>query len=213
MGGFFSFEGIEASGKTTVAKGIAARLRADRREVLSLDEFGAAESRRPIDEALSRSPFISEGFAAGPRSALLYMLYHEVTKAVPALAASAPSGVVMADRYVDSICVYQGLFLPGVDPAHGVLRLARKIEGLLYEARVRLPMTTYLLDIPSDLSAKRRAHRGDPQFTSAQERLVRDIRTSYLALAEASDRFVVIDARESLQHVIETVYQDLSRRI
>src|SRR5688500_3243034 len=107
---FVSFEGIEASGKTTVVRQIANRLQQDRWSVDLLRDFATPGSRTPVESAVRKSIFFSLGFEEGPRAAVLYMLYHEAVKWERA--ADLSRDIMIADRFLDSIVAYQGRFLP-----------------------------------------------------------------------------------------------------
>src|SRR5205823_335150 len=135
--------GIEASGKTTVVNEVASILRQKRFQVKLLSEFGSPEICVPIDKALAQSLFISEAFEYGPRAAFFFMLYHEVVKWEEAIRYPS-TDVLLADRFVDSLAIYQGHFLPGLNSSTQVVKLSKVIEQLLHDVGVPLPETTYL---------------------------------------------------------------------
>src|SRR4051812_8291429 len=108
---YVTLEGIDSSGKTTLAASLSKKLPAlgisvtCRAEFPRSDEFEAAL----LHEALSKSIFISESFRYGPQSAFFYMAFVDsLTWPERTL-----SELIIGDRGPDSLCVYQGYFASG----------------------------------------------------------------------------------------------------
>lgn len=207
---FVSFEGIEGSGKSAVVGSLARLLQADQFKVGLLRDFAAPELHKPVVDAESRSLFFTHGFDYGPRAALFYMLYHEVVKWE--CATTQEWDVLLADRFVDSVVVYQGQFLRescSRDP----VALIGVIERAMRQAAIPMPDVTYLLDVPIELSASRFAMREQRKFTEYELEQLTQIRTVLLALAESEDRMVRVDAGQPLDTVVGIIHEDIRKRL
>ena len=181
---FITFEGTEGCGKSTHIKKLATRLEKEGHTVRTLREPGGTESGEEIRELLKHGP---DNLA--PEAELLLMnasraqLVREIIR--PALAAGE---VVLCDRFFDSTTIYQGAGR-GLDAAH----VQAVIDFAVGETR---PDLTLLLQIPLEISEKRRAKRyGSDRFESADREFFKRIEAGYTALAEAEpDRIQIIDA-------------------
>lgn len=162
MSGFFLvIEGPEGAGKTTLAAGLAARMRAAGIEPVTVREPGGT----PAAEAM-RAAFLDPEHPLGPNTELLYVtaarahLLQNVIR--PALDAGR---VVLSDRYDLSTHAYQAAGR-GLDP-DVVASVNRVATGGLR------PHLTLVLDIPPEVGRTRQAAGGksgdrmeqeDPQF-------------------------------------------------
>jgi dTMP kinase len=190
-GYFISFEGTEGCGKSTHIRKLAERLQNDGHTVCVVREPGGSESGEQIRRLLKHGP---ENLT--PEAELLLMnasraqLVREIIR--PALAAGE---VVLCDRFFDSTTIYQGAGR-GLDAAH----VRAVIDFAVGETR---PDLTLLLQIPLEISEKRRAKRyGSDRFESADREFFQRIEAGYAALAEAEpDRIQVIDANRPLEAV------------
>lgn len=139
---FVTLEGPEGAGKTTLARGLAERLRAQGRHVLLTREPGEGEFGKRVRELLLHGddmPALSELFLF-----LADRANHVATFVRPALARGE---VVLCDRYADSTTVYQG-HARGLD-----LGLVRQLNRLATGALE--PDVTFLLDLPVELGLAR----------------------------------------------------------
>ena len=188
---FITFEGTEGCGKSTHIKKLATCLKEEGHTVRTLREPGGTESGEEIRELLKHGP---DNLA--PQAELLLMnasraqLVREIIR--PALAAGE---VVLCDRFFDSTTVYQGTGR-GLDAVH----VQSVIDFAAGETR---PDLTLLLQIPLEISEKRRANRrGSDRFESANREFFMRIEAGYAALVEAEpDRIQVIDANRPLENV------------
>ena len=190
-GYFISFEGTEGCGKSTHIRKLTDRLEADGHTVRAIREPGGTDSGEQIRSMLKHGP---ENLT--PEAELLLMnasraqLVREIIR--PALAAGE---VVLCDRFFDSTTIYQGAGR-GLDAGH----VRAVIDFAVGETR---PDLTLLLQIPLEISEKRRAKRyGSDRFESADREFFKRIEAGYTALAEAEpDRIQVIDASRPLEIV------------
>ncbi|HLV34568.1 MAG TPA: dTMP kinase [Spirillospora sp.] len=205
---FITFEGLDGSGKTTQARSVAARLREAGYNVLLTREPGGTSIGDQIRDVLHNL----NNTAMHPATELLLynasraQLVAEVLR--PHLAAG---GLVICDRFYDSTLAYQGyghqLDLDSlrviIDFATGGLR----------------PDITFFLDItPEDGLARRRQaslfgeewNRLDDMELAFHQRVYE----GYQALIAAEpQRWVRIDARQSIQQMRAAIWHKLETRL
>jgi dTMP kinase len=191
---FVSFEGPEGGGKTTQIRLIAECLRSHGCDVITTREPGGTR----IGDAVRSILLNPKHVEMKPESEILLFsaaraqLVGEVIR--PHL---ARGGVVLCDRYADSTLAYQG---------YGRKLDLESLRMITAFATGKLtPDLTVCLDLPvlvglqrkrgGDLAEWNRMEREEIEF---HER----VRAGYLALAsEASERWLVVDARQSVEQV------------
>jgi len=184
-GRLITIEGLDGSGKTTLAERLAGALRADGRSVEVLREPGGVELSERI-RALVKDPSLQVDARA---EALLYAAARAqlvAERLAPALAAGT---WVLLDRFVDSSLAYQG--------AGRGLGVEAVREVNLFGTGGLLPDRTLLLRVDRDTRAARQAVRGEaPDRLEREEDAFFDaIARAYDALAAAEpERFRVLDA-------------------
>ena len=192
-GRLITIEGLDGSGKTTLAEALVEELSGGARDVLLLREPGGVELSERI-RALVQDPAL----AVDPRAeALLYAAARAqlvAERVEPALAAGT---WVLLDRFVDSSLAYQGVGRGlGVEAVY---------EINLFGTGGLRPDRTLLLRTDAATRAERQAGRGE-----APDRLEREadaffdaIAGAYDALAAAEpERFRVLDAGASPEAVL-----------
>jgi dTMP kinase len=202
---FITFEGSEGCGKSTQLLRLAERLRGLGREVVVTREPGGTEIGEQLRQLLQ---FSKAGQRMVPETELLLFtasraqLVREVIQ--PALARGA---VVIADRFLDSTTVYQGV--------------ARKIDGAQVAAINGfavgdcLPALTFLLDLDLAEARARMALRARGAGTldrmeSQPVEFYEAVRRGYLELAAVHpERIKVLDASQA----IEAVGAEIWRRV
>ena len=197
---FISFEGIEASGKST-----AQRLLAEHLQGLGYDPL---LTREPGGCALGRSlrPILLDARTRGLSSrAELYLFLADRAQHVaevirPALEAGQ---TVLCDRYADSTLAYQG-YGRGLDPEH-LRRINDMATGGL------MPDLTLLLDLPVHCGLERAGLRNREEGTVLSEgrfdaeslEFHERVRQGYRSLAaEEPERFAIIDAAQPPEDVV-----------
>ncbi len=184
-GRFVVFEGIDACGKSTQARRVAAAR-------------GGRFVFEPGDTALGahlRGWLLDATTPMSPVTEALMMLadrsHHVNTVIEPTLAGGTH---VVADRYSASTLAYQG-YGRGVDLAE--LRAATDLA--IGTCR---PDLTVLIDIDIDTANERRARDAEDRFESADADFHERVREGYLSMAAAdSDHWLVIDGRGPLESV------------
>jgi dTMP kinase len=198
---FITFEGGDASGKTTQIGLLAEWLRGKGHTVLVTREPGGSDLGNELrDIVLHR-----RGFIAPRAEALIYAAdrahhIHEIVR--PALQRGE---VVLQDRYLDSSVAYQG--------AGRVLDPVEVRNLSLWATEELMPEVTILLDVPAGIGAKRQASeerqydRLEAEALDFHER----VRESYVGLAHAEpERFEVIDGIASIEDIHQLIAQRVS---
>ncbi|WP_424985854.1 dTMP kinase [Microbulbifer sp. S227A] len=191
-GTFLTFEGIDGSGKSTQARLLADRLRADGRDVVLTREpggsTGAEEIRRLVlegdpDRWSAETEILL--FTAARRD-------HMERTILPAL---ADGKVVICDRFADSTRMYQGL-------SRGDLRgLVDTLHTLMIG---REPDLTLLIDMDPETGLRRALGRqgSEERFEEFGPELQHRMRAGFLGLAdEFANRFRVIDGNRPIETV------------
>jgi dTMP kinase len=197
QGVFITFEGIEASGKSTQAERLARSIGS--RALLTREPGGTPLGRR-VREILLHA-------AATPIpevEALLFLAdraqhLHEVVR--PALSAGR---VVLSDRYQDSSLAYQSV---GREVGDLVPRVFESIGGLK-------PDLTILIDLDVEIALGRLRGRGAANRLDAESPSFHGrVRQAFLDLARAEpDRFEVFDGALDIEPLAAAIEGFVKRR-
>ena len=189
---FISFEGLDGCGKTTQARLLADRLRADGAQVVLTREPGGTALGEEIRALLLHGGEVAPWAEAALYAASRGQHAEEVVR--PALERGA---VVVCDRYVDSSVAYQGI-------ARG-LGLERVLDLNLAVVGGLMPDRTVLLEIELDLAAARmgrdrdRIEREDDGFRVCVAAAYREL------AAREPDRFLVLDGARPADELAEEI--------
>ncbi len=203
---FVTFEGGEGSGKSTVLKKVDALLREEGYETILSREPGGT----PISEEIRNVILDRKNTNMDPRTeALLYAAsrrQHLVEKIWPAL---KEGKIVLCDRFLDSSLAYQG-------GARG-LGIDEILKVNEYATEGTLPDLTILFDIePEKGLARIAANQGREVNRLDLEKLSfhEGVRATFQSLAKRfPDRYVVIDASQSLENVVSDAYKAIKARL
>ncbi len=203
-GHFITFEGIDGSGKSTQAKLLADRLRAEGFEVVLTREpggsVGAEEIRALVlegnpDRWSAESEILL--FTAARRD-------HLERTILPAVAAGK---IVICDRFADSTRMYQGL-------SRGDLRgIVDQLHSLMIG---REPDLTVLIDMDpaTGLARAKSRQTAEERFEDFGQALQEQMRKGFLNLSkEYADRFRVIDGARDMDSVSDAVYATVKQHI
>lgn len=201
VGRFIVFEGGEASGKTTQAARLAARLDA----VLTREPGGTATGRAirqvVLDEGLQGDPN-----HLGERAEALLMAADRAQHVEELIRPALFTGRhVVSDRYVGSSLAYQG---------HGRGLPLTEIEHLsAWATRDLRADLVVLLDVPVHIARSRRSAANDRLEAEGDAFHLR-VRDGFLALAaEDSERWVVIDGDRGIDLIERDVNEAVSERL
>lgn len=193
---FFSFEGIDGSGKSTQAKLLAEAFRHSGQEVVEVREPGGTS----LGEAI-RSLLLDPGREIDERAELLLFsaaraqLVAQVIR--PALSRGA---IVIADRFFDSSTAYQGGGR-GVASPEFLATLHR------FATTDLAPRRTYLIDVPLAVAFRRRGERVQDRMEGGGEDFFKRVRDSYLSLASL-ERVLIADGTLPIAEVHRQVMSD-----
>lgn len=186
-------EGIDGAGKTSVLAALAERLERAGHEVMRVREPGGTAVGEYLRDLLLEGPPMSAWAEALMFAADRAQLVEEVVR--PALARSA---WVLSDRSVYSSLAYQGA---GRGLGMGQVRQINEpgLSGLWPDLVILLTV-----EPEAGLARQRRADRIGSEGSS----LLPAVAEAFERLAsEAPDRFVVIDAEQPLERVVDRVWE------
>jgi len=194
-GFLISFEGVEGSGKTTLAKGLYNRFLEEGFKTVFTREPGGTRVGERIRSILLERDFPLDPWA---EALLLIAARRENVKEViyPAL---ADGHIVITDRFSDSTFAYQGYGrgLP-LKPLSRVNKIGT--NGLK-------PNLTFLVDLPVEVGLSRIEGRKLDTIEREELKFHQRVREGYLKLARrAKKRFYVLDGTRKREELIEEVY-------
>lgn len=193
---FFTFEGIEGSGKTTQIELAHAFLSGRGYKVRVTREPGGTALGERIREIL----LSDKGLLLEPMTELLL---YEASRAQVVSEVIRPAlqegSIVLCDRFTDATVAYQGY-------GRGLrLELIRELNGIATGGLY--PGATFLLDCPASVGLRRIKERSALSHGRDPDRLEQEgiefherVRQGYLDLAEQDrGRIVVLDARQDVR--------------
>ena len=190
-GRFWSFEGIDGSGKSTQARVLAETLRTAGHEVVLTREPGGSPGAEQIRRLVLEGK--SDRWSAETEILLFTAARRDhLEKTIrPALARGA---VVITDRFADSTRMYQGI-------SRGDLaKVVDDLHALMIGVE---PDLTFLIDLPAEMGLARAHSRAgsEMRFEDMGLALQSQMRSGFLALAAKLPRFAVIDGTKSQDHI------------
>tara|TARA_B100000965_G_scaffold253178_1_gene213037 strand:+ start:99 stop:701 length:603 start_codon:yes stop_codon:yes gene_type:complete len=193
---FIAFEGGDASGKTTQAERVAAKINA----VFTREPGGT-----PVGESL-RSILLNPISPLALRTEALLMAASRAQLVQELINPTLAKGQhVVTDRYISSSLAYQG-YASGL-PIDEVLYLS------LFATKELLPDLTILIDVPVEESIKRRGKSPD-RFEQENIDFHKRVRGGYLEMAQTNnDEWVIIDGTKSQENVAKDVDQAIYDRL
>jgi dTMP kinase len=202
-GAFVSFEGSEGCGKSTQIRHLQQRLRERQVPFLITREPGGTPVGESIRHLLKFAPE-GHGMCAETEVLLFAASRAQLVRDViqPALAEGT---LVIADRFLDSTTVYQGI-------ARGLDREAvRQINALA--TGPCLPALTLVLDMDAEKAwhRARKASGRDDRMEKEEFAFYETVRRGYLELARTEPRrFAVIDADRDEDLVSQEIWNKVS---
>lgn len=190
-GRFITLEGGEGAGKSTNLEYIRTRLESAGIQVLVTREPGGTQLSEQIRKLL-----LDTGNTEMSSDAELLLMFaaraqHLKQFILPALQQGT---WVLCDRFTDATYAYQGGGR-GID----IERIAILEEWVQQGFQ---PDITILFDLPVEVGLDRASNRGQlDRFEQEQQLFFERVRAAYLARAEQSQRFRIIDANQLLDNV------------
>jgi dTMP kinase len=191
-GFFVTFEGVDGSGKTTVANLVAEYLRRQGLPVLLTSEPNTVYIKQLLMTTDERTAWTETFLFLADRA-------EHVAKVIkPALQRGE---IVLCDRFIDSTIAYQGFGL-GL-PVEQLMQLNNTATGGL------IPNLTILLDIEPEIGLRR--SQRETIFERRSLEFHERVRCGYLWLASREPhRIKIVDASQPLESVIEQTLQILT---
>lgn len=191
---YIAIEGVDGSGKSTVAASLAERLESLGHSVVCVREPGGT----PVGEAVRGLLLDSESLDVWAEVMLFAAQRAELAKTVirPALEGGA---WVISDRSLYSSIAYQGRARGlGEDLVRSINETG--LEGVL-------PDKVFVLDVEPAVALSRQSNpdRIGKEGVAFQS----EVRAAYRSLAESDDRVSIIDGSESLDQQVETILESL----
>ncbi len=206
QGRFICLEGMDFSGKTSVALLLEESLSSQGYEVIRTREPGGCEIAEKIRAMVL-------GTEIGSISELLLFMAarneHLHTKVLPAL---AEGKIVICDRFVGSGYIYQGV---GKGMFNEVTQVFDLLRTPVINQMLSQHLQTFVLDLSYPSSRERMLLRGDaPNRLDVTDYTEFNIcRNAYRDLPRANDifrrRFHIIDAEVSVNNVVEQILSKL----
>ena len=208
-GRFITLEGIEGSGKSTVAKAFHEALERAGLRVLLAREPGGTELSEDI-RGLLLDPSRCD---VAPETELLLYLASRAQLVRQVIVPTLGEGTnVVCDRFMDASVAYQGW-------ARGLGEdLVERLNTFAIGGAV--PDVTYLLDLPVDEGFRRGPEHREGEGVRRKDRLEREdrhfherVREGYLRLAgRERERFVVVDASLPFDEVVARIIRNFEKR-
>lgn len=207
-GVFISFEGGEGCGKSTQISLLLERLSGEGITCQKTREPGGTPLGEQIRHLLKYAP---EGRDMVDRTELLLFAASRAQLVASSIRPALAAGTwIIADRFLDSSVVYQGI-------ARNLgLEEVRQIN--LFAVGETVPDLTFLLDLDVETGFARASadssRRTDDRMEAEAREFYEQVRAGYLLLADANpDRIVKVDANRSVEEVADEIWQTLERRI
>lgn len=199
-GVFIVFEGIDGSGKSTVATAVAHRLREEgNHEVILTREPGGT----PLGEGVRSLVLSAASVGITPVAELLLFSAARAQHVADVIEPKLQCGsVIICDRFTDSTLAYQW-------GGRGVPRDIIEAAQVLATGGVS-PDLRVLLDVPVPVALARRHADAESvdRFDAEETAFHQSVRDTYLKLAVSNPcEWLVIDGSPSQREVLETTYQ------
>ncbi len=193
---FVTFEGIDGSGKTSVAAAVARRMRQEGFDVVLTTE----PTRTWLGDAVKRS--YTEDVS--PFTEAFLFMADRATHTKQIRRWIAEGKLVISDRYCDSTYAYQAARLKKL--RKGALEWLKDLSRPF----IIEPDLTLLLDVTPRLGLRRIAPR-KKKVHFEREPFLKEVRKNYLLLAKGR-RFVTIDSSRNLEDVVDECLGVVLRR-
>lgn len=201
---FITFEGGEASGKTSIIKAVCDFFKENNIEFIISREPGGDEISEQIRNVILKKENTKMDYRC---EALLYAasrVQHLKSTVIPAL---NEGKIVLLDRYIDSSFVYQGY-------ARGLGIEA--IEKVNYFAMDYLPDLTFFIDVKPEVALKRIVlnNRETNRLDLEKKEFHQKVYEGYHTLCKQyPDRIIKIDGNRPIEIIIDEIIGILASKI
>lgn len=190
-GKFITFEGIDGSGKTTIAELLYKKIEKD--AVLTSEP-----TKTWLGDIVNKA---LENKMDAITVALLFMA--DRNEHVKKIKKWIDGGkIVICDRYIDSTFAYQAVHLK--------MKNAEKWIYKVHEPFLLKPDITFLLKISPEKAIERINKRKLILYEKTD--FLEKVQKKYMEIAEKEDRFVIIDAEKSKEEIVNECFNILKKR-
>lgn len=197
-GKFITFDGIDGAGKTTQIELLADFLTQQGKSVYVTREPGGTALSEQIRELL-----LSPEQTMSSKTELLLMFAARAEHIEAILRPKIVAGTwIICSRFTDATIAYQG-YARGIDIQH-IRQIAAVVHGDFN------PDMSFVLDLPAEIAAERRAGRGEAidRIEAEQLSFMQAVRDGYLAIAQHEpNRCKLIDATQSVTEMSRDIQQ------
>lgn len=185
---FITFEGIDGSGKSTIAQQVYHRLfNAQKKTILTFEPTDT-----PIGQFVSEciktktDPYITTFAFISDRIVHCKQINHWLEQ----------DNIVLCDRYADSTYAYQAAQLENEiqNPIYWLQELSKN--------KILIPDRTYLFDIEPEIALQRIQNR-EELIPFEKTKFLKKVRQNYLDLA-TEPQFMILDATQSIEKLVKT---------
>lgn len=190
---FVTFEGIDGSGKSTISKLVAEKLRSAGHEIIWTFEPTDSTIGKYVQECIKKQsdPFITSFTFIADRIQHCKQIQHWLDE----------GKIVICDRYAESTYAYQAAQLES--------NVENPLKWLqdLSDGRILIPDRTYLFVIDPETSLARIQHRAE---LIPFERLafLEKVHKNYTAVSKGK-RFLHLDATKPIDDLVQICYDDI----
>lgn len=199
-------EGIEGTGKSSLAPLVIDRLAQQGVPAVVKPEFPPTSLGQRLEENLKRSLFLSEQLGMSTAAAFFYMLHVEA-RSWELLKLTA---VVLADRYLHSHAIYQHFF--ATNPEHGFKpsSVLECLYHLFFLTGMPLPDLVIILDTSMEVIVRRVSEREGRGLSEVEINTLALFQNAYRDLARLSlSRTVVLDSSGNQGVLADRVVQEI----
>lgn len=190
-GRFITFEGIDGSGKTTIAKLLYEKI--GKNVVLT-----AEPTKTWLGDAVNKA---LENKMDAITVALLFMAdRNEHVKKIKKWIEEGK--IVICDRYIDSTFAYQSIHLEMKNPEKWIYKVH---EPFLFK-----PHLTFLLKIHPEKAMERINSR--KRILYEKTKFLEEVQKKYIEMAEKESRFVIINAEKSREKILDECFNILKEK-
>ena len=192
---FFTFEGIDGSGKTTVSKGLHQSLQG---------QHDVVWTKEPTDTWLGDTVEHAVAEQRDPATTAFLFMADRVEHTIQVREWLASDKVVLCDRYLDSTIAYQAVGLENIDePVQWLRDLHRPFSCT--------PDLTFLFILDPDVALRRIDDRALSPFE--HRAFLEQVQENYRRLAREEERFVVLDATLSPDVLVEKCKEKIREKM
>jgi thymidylate kinase len=199
---YIALEGLEGTGKTTVAPLVVQRLEQEGITCQTKPEFPGELYDSHLRDILSESLFISESLPMHPTASFFFMLYAESLASIGLDVLG--SDVMIGDRCYYSIAIYQAYFAASSPQAFDAQSTRKAIHALYRTLEVPIPSRVFVLVAPLAECIRRLELREGRTTTERERGILESFSAIYRSFA-AAPAALLVDAHRAPSEVVDEI--------